>query len=61
MPRFRHVGPIDSVEVPLLRRVLVHGDEFDVDADLAPQLLEQPDNFAPVAKASAKANPAQEG
>lgn len=62
MPRFRYVGPIDAVDIPLLQRIVERGDEFEVPDAQAPLFAEQPTNFEPVtAKASAKANPAQEG
>jgi hypothetical protein len=48
MPRLVYVGPIDTVEVPLIGRTLTRGEEFDVaDDDTAAALLDQPDNYQP--------------
>jgi hypothetical protein len=60
--RFTYVGPYDSAEIIGFARGIKPGEAFDVPDDRDGMFLEQPDNFAPVtAKASAKANPAQEG
>jgi hypothetical protein len=60
MPRFTYVGPFDSVEVPLIRRHVKPGEEFDVTDDQAALLAEQPDNYRPATKAR-KADTAPEG
>lgn len=55
MPRFRYVGPLVGVDIPLLRLTDVKpGDEFDVTDDQAELLGAQPDNYEPVDKATAK-------
>lgn len=55
MPRFRYVGPLVGVDIPLLRLTDVKpGDEFDVTDDQAQLLGAQPDNYEPVDKATAK-------
>lgn len=50
MPTLRYVGPIDQVEIPGVA-VLKRGDEFEVSDELAVVMLQQPDNFSPVADA----------
>lgn len=55
MPRFRYVGPLVGVDIPLLRLTDVKpGDEFDVAVEQAELLGAQPDNYEPVDKATAK-------
>lgn len=60
MPRFAYVGPFDSIELPLIRRHVKAGEEFDVTDEQAQMLAEQPDNFRPITK-SRKADTAPEG
>lgn len=60
MPRFTYVGPFDSVELPLIRRHVKAGEDFDVTDDQAAMLAEQPANFRPVTK-SRKTDTAPEG
>lgn len=55
MPRFRYVGPIAGIDIPLLRLTDVKpGDEFDVTDAQAELLGAQPDNYEPADKATAK-------
>ena len=48
MSTLRYIGPIDKVEVVLLRQVVVQGEEFECSEEHAAQLLEQHDNYEPV-------------
>ena len=53
MPRFSYVGPLDGVDIPLLRLTEVHpGDEFDVTDEQAELLAAQPSNYGPIDKAA---------
>jgi len=53
MPRFAYVGPLDGIDIPLLRLTEVRpGDEFDVTDEQAALLAVQPDNYAPVDEAA---------
>lgn len=53
MPRFAYVGPLDGIDIPLLRLTEVRpGDEFDVTDEQAALLAVQPDNYQPVDKAA---------
>lgn len=60
MPRIRYVGPVDAVDIPLLRlNGVKRGDVFDATDDQAASLLLAPDNYEPApAKATAKADTA---
>jgi len=61
VPRITYVGPIDAVDIPLLRlNGVKRGESFDATADQAAALLLAPDNYIP-AKATAKADTAPEG
>lgn len=49
MPRFVYVGPIDGIDLPLLRLVDVRqGDEFDCTPEQADVLARQADLYQPV-------------
>lgn len=49
MPRFVYVGPIDGIDLPLLRLVDVRqGDEFDCTPEQADILARQADLYQPV-------------
>ncbi|MGL4256349.1 MAG: hypothetical protein ACRCSL_08445 [Microbacterium sp.] len=63
MPRIEYHGPLDGVDIPLVRLAGVRpGDEFDATDEQAALLLAQPDNFRAAAKAKRTAPAdAQEG
>lgn len=59
MPRLTYIGPIDGIDIPLLRLTEVRpGDEFDATDEQAERLLEQVDNYRLVDKAGKKSTPA---
>lgn len=61
MPKIRYVGPIDGVDIIIAGLSDVkRGDEFDVPAEVAEQLLGDDSMYVP-AKATAKADTAPEG
>ena len=62
MPRIRYVGGFAEADVVLVGVCVKRGETFDAPHEQAAVLLLS-DNYelAPAAKASAKANPAQEG
>lgn len=61
MPKVRYIGPIVGVDIILAGLSGVKpGDEFDVPADVAEQLLSDDSMYVP-AKATAKADTAPEG
>jgi len=45
MPKIRNINPLGEVEVPLQRRILAAGEEFEVSDEIAERLLDQPDNY----------------
>jgi hypothetical protein len=52
-----YVGPHDEVELAATGQVVKHGEQIEVDADLAKALDEQPDNWAkPQTKAAKEAD-----
>lgn len=66
MVRLVNTNPLGAVELPLLRRVLAPGEEFEVPEAQAENLLSQVGNYAPAPSKSNKpaapaADPAQEG
>lgn len=50
MPTLRNINPLGAVELPLLRRVLDAGEEFEVTDEQAERLLEQTSNYELVTK-----------
>lgn len=52
--KFRNVSPLGAVEVPILGRVIEHGETFEVPDDLAPLLAAQTEHYLAV-DADAKA------
>ena len=51
----KYVGAHDAVEVPAANLLEVkNGETVEVDSDLAKSLLEQPDNWQPGKKSTAK-------
>lgn len=50
MPEIKYVGPFDSADLPLLRRTFKRGEVFEVTADEAKELLDQPANYVPADK-----------
>jgi len=61
VPKIRYVGPIDGVDIIIAGLSDVkRGDEFDVPAEVAEQLLGDDAMYVP-AKATAKADTAPEG
>lgn len=45
MPTLRNINPLGAVELPLIRRVLEAGEEFEVSDEIAEHLLEQTTNY----------------
>lgn len=45
--RLKNVSPHGDLDIPLVRRIVPAGEEFDATADQAAVLLDQPINFAP--------------
>ena len=56
--RLVNINPLGGVEVPMLGLVLDAGEEFEVDADVASLLLEQPGNYELAAAKPAKSTKA---
>lgn len=46
--KLRNVSPLGDLDIPLVRRIVLSGEEFDVTAEQAARLLEQhPVNYVP--------------
>lgn len=45
--KLRNVSPLGDLDIPLMRRTIEHGEEFEATADQAANLLLQPANFEP--------------
>ena len=43
--KLRNINPLGEVELPLIRRVLAPGEEFDVSDEDGARLLEQVGNY----------------
>ena len=57
MPHRVYVGPHDAVELAATGQVVKHGEQVEVDADLAAALDAQPSNWAkPNTKAAKEAD-----
>jgi len=41
----RNVNPVGEVDLPLIRRIVGAGEEFEVPAEVADRLLEQVGNY----------------
>lgn len=54
MAKLKNVSSLGDVDLPLVGRIVKAGEEFDVPAHIAAQLLEQPDNFITVVKPASK-------
>ena len=48
MPTLKNINPLGDVDLPIIGRVLAAGEEFDVPADVAKQLLAQTGNYEAV-------------
>lgn len=57
MPHRIYIGPHDEVELPAADAIVRRGESVEVDADLAEQLDEQPDNWAKPNTNAAKSAP----
>jgi hypothetical protein len=57
MPHRVYVGVHDEVELAATGQVVKHGEQIEVDADLAKALDEQPDNWAKPQTTAAKTTP----
>jgi hypothetical protein len=53
----KYVGPHDEVELAATGQVVKHGEQIEVDADLAKALDQQPDNWAKPRTKAAKTTP----
>jgi hypothetical protein len=45
VPVLKNVSPRGDLDIPLIRRTVAHGEEFEVTAEVAKLLLDQPENF----------------
>ena len=53
--KLRNINPLGEVELPLIRRVLAPGEEFDVPDEDGARLLEQVGNYERVSAPKEKA------
>ena len=49
--RLRNINPVSPIELPLIGKVLAHGDEFTVTAEQGEVLLSQTGNYEQVEEA----------
>lgn len=56
----KNVSPVGALDIPLIGRVVEANEEFEVPSDVAEALLQQPDNFQPVAKSKKSTTNASE-
>lgn len=54
MATLKNISPLGDLDFPLLGRDVKAGEEFDVDDDIAAELLKQDGNFEAVNKPRAK-------
>lgn len=57
MPVLKNVSPRGDLDIPLIRATVAFGEEFEVSAEHAKILLDQPENFV---KADVKATHSKE-